>query len=214
VCPVLTSRFFLSLQHKGKYTPTGKACPSYSATPSRFQGQLPYCHYGACCQRSSCLHHGPQGDCPRTSRGLAFRLPAGSFFQNNNSISSLSPHMSAMPSSRPVHIRVKLPAPDLPRGRLLRRGLFALTLVPHFTTSCRDRALRGLDPLRDGQRSTQRPSAQSLIPCGRRGADFQCRRRLSSCAHGARCRSAAQGVRRTRHSCGSYSPFARRRSCT
>ncbi|KAI0288906.1 hypothetical protein BC826DRAFT_651050 [Russula brevipes] len=66
----------------GKYAPTGRACPSYSATPSRFRGQHSYCHLRSLLPMiiiSASRTNGPQGDCPRASRGPAFFRLSGQF---------------------------------------------------------------------------------------------------------------------------------------
>jgi hypothetical protein len=74
-----------------------------------------------------------------------------SFFQNNNVLVSLTSYARR---HFPVHIRVELSASDPPRGRLLRcRPVYAHPR-PTLQTSCQDRALRGLKPLRDTQRSS------------------------------------------------------------
>jgi tRNA/tmRNA/rRNA uracil-C5-methylase (TrmA/RlmC/RlmD family) len=65
-------------------------------------------------------------------------------------------------------------------------GLFALALVLHF------RRVAGIGLSADSIRfATDNAALNSLAH-----TDFQCHRRVSSYVHGARCRSAALGVRR------------------
>jgi hypothetical protein len=131
--PVLAPRPFLSLQRKGKYTPQERRVSLTPRLPRDSREQLPYFYYRACCQRSSCRHHGPQGDCP-PCRGLTFR-PSSRSFPPEQQQCPRSSHLVCPRRHLPFHIRVELPTPDPPRGRLLTAQACLCSPPPHTSNN-------------------------------------------------------------------------------